>query len=387
MMGTIARVVRAEGIASAVRRANERIDEAMRLRVKLASSGDSHASILNVLATPPAPRLGGLQIQLNARLREERTMREVALFYPGILEWSSHARRVPDIETALKTTGARAVVFEGTVLSVGPAPLPAGIDKNAGEGAGAPLSLIVSLHDLTQLNERLDHVRALIFPSAYLRDVYGIGGLVIEPGPLIRPSGTFSPRRGEKALRSTLAPRERGEGGPDRSEGPGERPAIAYAGSVKPHKGGHLLPEIIAAFPNERWHIFGGGDEDLLRPLRRMANVHGYYRAGELPSLLTRHDVGLVLLPSIVPESYGLTLSECWLAGVPIVAFDHGAYAERIRGGGWLVPPEEGARGIINIVRRWLAGEITTTIPSNIATARDAALAHIALYRELGFID
>jgi glycosyltransferase involved in cell wall biosynthesis len=371
MIGTIARVVRAEGIASAIRRANERVSEAMQLRVKLASSGPEHTSILNVLATPPAPRLGGLQIQLNARLREERTMRDVALFYPGILEWSSHARRVPDIETALKITGARAIVFEGT----------SGDFENA----------VFSLHDLTQLHERLDHARALIFPSAFLRDEYRIGGLVIEPGPLIRPSGTFSPRAGRRHSEiSTLAPCERGEGGPFGSAQGKLRPAegsLAYAGSIKPYKGGILLPEIIAAFPNQQWHIFGGGDEDLLRPLRRMANAHGYYRAGELPSLLARHNVGLVLLPSIVPESYGLTLSECWLANVPVVAFDHGAYAERIRDGGWLVPPAEGAAGIINTVRRWLAGEITTTIPSSIATARDAALTHIALYRELGFLD
>ena len=332
MIGTIARVIRAEGIASAIRRANERIAEAARLRMKLASSGSERTTILNVLATPPAPRLGGLQIQLNARLREEQTMRDVALFYPGILEWPSHARRVPDIEMALKITGARAVVFEGT----------SGDYENA----------VVSLHDLTQLHERLDHARALVFPSAYLRDRYGMGGRVIEPGV----SGTPIVGSGGRSL--------------------------AYAGSVKPHKGGQLLPEIIAAFPNQPWHIFGGGDEELLRPLRGMANVHGYYRAGELPSLLARHDVGLVLLPSIVPESYGLTLSECWLAGVPVVAFDHGAYAERIRDGGWLVPLEEGAKGIINAIRRRYA----TTIPSNIATARDAALAHIALYRELGFL-
>jgi hypothetical protein len=363
MIGTIARVIRAEGIASAIRRANERIAEGTRLRLKLASSGRERASILNVLATPPAPRLGGLQIQLNARLREERTMRDVALFYPGILEWSSHARRVPDIETAMKITGARAIVFEGT------------------SSIGGFENVVFSLHDLSLLHERLDQARALIFPSAFLRDRYGMGGRVIEPGPLIRHFEAQFP-----------LPTARGEGGPFGSaQGklrPGER-CLAYAGSVKPHKGGRLLPEIIAAFPNEQWHIFGGGDEDLLRPLHKLPNVkvHGYHRAGELPSLLARHDVGLALLPSIVPESYGLTLSECWLAGVPVVAFDHGAYAERIRSGGWLVPLEEGAPGIIKIARRWLAGDITTDIPSNVATSRDAALAHIALYRELGFID
>src|SRR5207244_12331921 len=69
-------------------------------------------------------------------LREERTMRDVALFYPGILEWPSHARRVPDIETALKITGARAIVFEGgleTALTGAPAPSPARSEEHTSE--------------------------------------------------------------------------------------------------------------------------------------------------------------------------------------------------------------------------------------------------------------
>ena len=94
---------------------------------------------------------------------------------------------------------------------------------------------------------------------------------------------------------------------------------IAYAGSVKRHKGGHLLPEIAAmlAARGATLHVFGGGDVDLLRPLRRLPNVvvHGYYRSDALPSLLARHRIGLVLLPSIVPEAFSLTMSEAWRAG------------------------------------------------------------------------
>src|SRR6202035_736868 len=72
--------------------------------------------------------------------------------------------------------------------------------------------------------------------------------------------------------------------------------------------------------------------------------IRGYYRAGSLPRLLRRDGVDLALLLSIVPESYSLVLSECRAAGVPVVAFDHGAVADRIRaeGGGLLVAPEEG---------------------------------------------
>ncbi|HEX3068229.1 MAG TPA: glycosyltransferase, partial [Thermoanaerobaculia bacterium] len=236
-------------------------------------------------------------------------------------------------------------------------------------------NVVLAIHDLSLMTERsaqalLQHARAVIFPSAFLRDHYrahvafsNSGAHVIEPGVDITPI--------ERAR--------------------GLRRRIAFAGNVRTHKGGHLLPEIINAIPGQEWHIFGGGDEVLLRALRRMPDVfvHGYYRAGSLPSLLHKHAIGLALLPSIVPESYSLTLSECWLAGVPAVAFNHGAQAERIAcsGGGWLAPLNEGSAGIVNVVRRWLGGELTTKVPETVASSREAALAHLALYRSLDLLD
>ncbi|NIR59291.1 MAG: glycosyltransferase family 4 protein, partial [Gammaproteobacteria bacterium] len=81
------------------------------------------------------------------------------------------------------------------------------------------------------------------------------------------------------------------------------------------------------------WTVYGGGDRDILLRLRRRpeVRVRGYYRAGALPMTLRRDRVDLALLPSIWPESYALTLDECRLAGVPVLAFDHGAIAERLR--------------------------------------------------------
>ncbi|MBK5260155.1 MAG: glycosyltransferase [Thermoanaerobaculia bacterium] len=366
------RVARGEGIGSVARRAADRIEEGARLQWRLVRglfTRGGRAQLLNVLATPPSSRLGGLQIQLLARLREEHAMREVALLHPGVLEIASTAWRSPSfgiplesaIANGLERTGARGIVIEGM----------------AGFDAASLLrfeNVILSLHDLSLLDDPgaqklMNHARAAIFPSAFLRDRHRaqldlsqVATHVIEPGV-----------RGRSIARS------------------GARRAIAYAGSVKRHKGGHLLPEIIASMPLAVWHLFGGGDEELLRPLHDLpgVTVHGYYRDGTLPSLLARHDIGLALLPSIVPESYSLTLSECWRAGVPAVTFDHGAHAERIArdGGGWLVPRAEGAAGFAAIVRRWLAGEITTNVPTNIATPHYAAAAHLAVYRELGLLE
>ncbi len=90
------------------------------------------------------------------------------------------------------------------------------------------------------------------------------------------------------------------------------------------------------------------------------AHVVGHYRAGGLPRLLRNERVDVALLLSIWPETFGLTLSECRAAGVPVIAFEHGAIADRVaaEGGGLLVPPDLGADGVGALLERLLAGEV-----------------------------
>jgi glycosyltransferase involved in cell wall biosynthesis len=122
--------------------------------------------------------------------------------------------------------------------------------------------------------------------------------------------------------------------------------------------------------------------------MKRESNIiiHGYYRAGTLPSFLARHRIGLVVVPSIWPETYSIVLSEAWLAGASAAAFDLGAPAERIRrhGGGWLAPLESGAAGLTQIVIDWMKGRTTTGTPDAIPSPLDAARAHVDLYRKWG---
>ena len=363
MITTIIDVVRGEGVPSSLRRTTERIAEAtehasLRMRGWFAKS--SGASILNFSASSVAPRTGGVAIQLAARLRAERALRSVALLHPGRLELSSplhHARRVVGIREALAITGAKAIHVEGT--------------------AGAPLvellrlaqsgvAIVVTVHDLTAWDEPaagplFESAARVIFPSPFLlnryRQRFEFEGEVIEPAVPASPV-TFA----------------------------AERTAVAFAGSVRRHKGGHLLPAIARAIARPL-HVFGGGDVELLRPLRALPNVvvHGYYRSGTLPSLLARHRVGLVLLLSIVEESYSLTMSEAWLAGAAVAAFDLGAPAERIRseGGGWLAPLGSGADGLAAIVDGWKSNG---PVPRVTATPLAAAQAHIEFYRARGLL-
>jgi hypothetical protein len=67
-------------------------------------------------------------------------------------------------------------------------------------------------------------------------------------------------------------------------------------------------------------------------------SIHGSYEPSELPDLFVHYRVKLVAFPSTGPESFSLTLSEAWSAGLPVIVPPIGALAERLRasGAGWL---------------------------------------------------
>jgi glycosyltransferase involved in cell wall biosynthesis len=345
MIGTIASVVRGEGIASAVRRAAERIEEAVReLAMRARGTGpltrpgglENPPHVLNYCAMSVAPRIGGVAVQLRSRLRAERRHRNVALLHPGGLEVNGHLLRVTSIRQALDITGAKLLHIEGTY------------GVNVAEILLLGVPYFVSVHDDSATRELLEGAAMVIYPSRFRRDACGVDGPIIEPGINATPVS----------------------GGGD---------AIAFAGAVKRKKGAHLLPDLARLLDREL-HVFGGGDEEIFRALRRVPNIviHGYYRAGTLPSLLARHRIGRVVLPSIFDESFSLALSESWHAGAAVAAFDYAALGERIRqhGGGWLVPLEAGAEGLAEVIMR----NEPVTIPREIATAEDAARQYLALY-------
>jgi glycosyltransferase involved in cell wall biosynthesis len=168
----------------------------------------------------------------------------------------------------------------------------------------------------------------LIFPSDFLRRTYAelFPGLPPERQRIVPPTDGIAP----------LPPRK-----------PGPVRHVALIGGVQAHKGA-LVFEEVAKRVDLRWTVYGGGDPELLTRLRRLPRVRirGYYRNGTLPRLLRQDGVDLALLLSIVPESYSLVLDECMAASVPVIAFDLGAVGDRLTSG-QLVPPAEGAEGIV----------------------------------------
>jgi glycosyltransferase involved in cell wall biosynthesis len=439
------RVLRAEGWSALRERISDRVRDSLRrrsFRVAASLSDLPAIPVLNLLSTVPTPRLGGMQVQLLTRMESEARERPLALLYPEAtgyrLEISAAGRRValglgegpPPSPAALRDTaferaatraaaetGAAALHVEG-LSSI---PLASLLELHR-----SGLALLLSVHDFSlfcprphllevpQLRfchysgdpercarclgqdwpvrpafqeerrevarELLRAAAAVIYPSDFLRrrHLELFPGLPEERQRVIEPAS------------ATVTP------APAWREGPVRR--IAYVGQVQPHKGALVFEEVVrrlppAAAPELLWSAYGGGSPELLRRLRRLprVDVHGYYRSGSLVDRLRRDRVDLALLLSVWPESYNLALSECRMAGVPVVAFDHGAIADRVRlhGGGLLVAPEAGAEGIAALLRELAAGRRATPAepPPGAApppTADDAAGAFRELYRELG---
>jgi len=441
---TASRILRAEGIPAFRDRISDRLRERNRRRAFREAGSPLDlppAPVLNLLTTAPNPRLGGLQLQLLHRIENEAERRPLALLYPEPgsyrLEVTADGQRL-SLRIRSQTPPSPAALTDSVYeQAVSRAAAEVGARALHVEGfAGVPLvsllrlqesglQLVLSVHDFSLfcLRPHLLETPAEQF-CGYSRDAARCARCLATDWQV--PAGFQETRRAvarELLLRAAAVvypseflrgryrelfpgiPPERQRVIEPRAWVGGEAPAplehppshIAYIGSVQPHKGALVFAEIVRqmpakTYPELRWSIYGGGDADLLMRLRRLPHlrVRGYYRAGSLVELLRRDRVGLALLLSIVPESYSLALSECLAAGVPVVAFDHGAIAERVRklGGGLLVEPTAGAAGVVSVLAAVASG---LKLPSVVQPAAgeptasgDDASAFEELYRELG---
>lgn len=60
-------------------------------------------------------------------------------------------------------------------------------------------------------------------------------------------------------------------------------------------------------------------------------NIHGAYEPNHLPMLIAQNRINVILAASIVPETFGYTISEAIKMGLPIVSFDIGAQGNRLK--------------------------------------------------------
>ena len=436
------RTVRTESVRSAVERYADRRADRRRERSFARRPADrlgANTTVLDVLPFPLRRAWGGTALQLMARLAEEATLRTTAVAMPqvgalrievehGAKRWScSLATAWRPAALALRDDAFEDVLrraadsTQSTVLhfeSLLGLPL-ASLLRLRERG----LRLALSVHDfalfcprphlieaatgsfcdfcrdpdrcfrcLEELRppavgyqeerravaaELLRQADLLVFPSTYLRDRHRqlFPGSRAERGLVIAPAlelPALSPPRG----------------------GPVRR--VAFVGTLQRHKGAALLPEIaqrLAAMPGgrpQRFSVFGGGDPEIAGLLRQQPDLRlrGWYRSGSLAKRLRRERIDLGLLLSTCPESHCLALDECLVAGVPVLAFGHGALAERVESlaCGKLVPLDAGAAGVAKAIASLVTGEEQLQLRTELwalSSPRDAALAYSAAYADL----
>jgi len=110
---------------------------------------------------------------------------------------------------------------------------------------------------------------------------------------------------------------------------------ICVVGAIGIHKGYEVLLDCARDAAERRlpleFVVVGHTIDDRRLLATGRVFVTGDYVADEAVALIKAQNATLALLPSICPETWCLSLSEAWRAGLRVVAFDIGAQAERIR--------------------------------------------------------
>ncbi len=113
---------------------------------------------------------------------------------------------------------------------------------------------------------------------------------------------------------------------------------VALIGAIGKHKGYHVLlacarDAVARRLPLE-FVVIGFTQSDA--PLLKTGKVFvtGRYAEAEVPHLLQREHPDIVFMPSVWPETWCYTLDYAVNAGLPVVSFDLGAIAERLRAAG-----------------------------------------------------
>jgi len=119
---------------------------------------------------------------------------------------------------------------------------------------------------------------------------------------------------------------------------------FGYIGRIDPSKGLHLLLEATEFLRNGsscEIHIFGAArkpwdeeyKEKTLRAYKGKSKIidHGLISHNKLSDIYANIDV--LVVPSILPEAFGLVIAEAFSAGRPVIVFNSGALPEQVEHG------------------------------------------------------
>lgn len=117
---------------------------------------------------------------------------------------------------------------------------------------------------------------------------------------------------------------------------------FGFMGRLEPAKGLHLLLDAAATLPRGGWSlsIAGAGS----RPATPSAAHESVTFVGRVDPRVFLSSIDVLVVPSLVPETFGLSAAEALAMGVPVIASTRGALPDLIVPGrnGWLFDPDVG---------------------------------------------
>lgn len=183
---------------------------------------------------------------------------------------------------------------------------------------------------------------------------------VLAPSPYVAEA--FADERGDSHLIEIVENAVAPFGPMLREENPPGGPLrLASIGVTVKHKGFETVVEALrlAQVPRTFYTIHGVALPPLSHEMQKAAdNIRGLtlrlangFNPAHLPVLLADADV--VVVPSVVPETYSIVVREAFALGIPVIASRIGALPDAIRPGenGWLFEPGDAA-DLADLLRR-----------------------------------
>lgn len=112
-----------------------------------------------------------------------------------------------------------------------------------------------------------------------------------------------------------------------------EQLTIGVIGVITVPKGENIIKEMVKLIRERQLpvHITVVGYTINVIPDDEIVSITGKYDRDDLPDVLERNRIDIVLIPSICPETFSYTTSEAICMGIPVACFNIGAQAEKIK--------------------------------------------------------
>jgi hypothetical protein len=112
----------------------------------------------------------------------------------------------------------------------------------------------------------------------------------------------------------------------------GSRVAIGVLGAINQAKGAGVLKSLVKVIEDRGLNV----DIVLIGEISEYIDskhfkLTGRYQREELPNLVKEHNIDIFLIPSICPETFSYTTQEIIMMDMPLMVFNLGAPAERVK--------------------------------------------------------